>query len=76
MIWTLNFKKEVLWKTNISNIEEKMPHKVSETICVKCGHRQIDVRPDGTLLKNLECPGCGMTGYIIETGEEIVEVEI
>lgn len=52
-------------------IEEKMPHKVSEVICVKCGRRWIDVRPEGTQLKSLECPGCGLTGFVIETGEEI-----
>lgn len=57
----------------ITNIDEHMPHKVSETICVKCGHRQIDVRPEGTLLKDLECPECGRIGFIIETGEEIAE---
>ena len=54
------------------NIEKNMIHKISETICIKCGHRQIDVRPEGTMLKDLECPGCGLIGYIIETGEEII----
>lgn len=52
-------------------IEEKMPHKVSEVICVKCGKRWIDVRPEGVLLKDMECAGCGLTGFVIETGEEI-----
>lgn len=52
-------------------IEAKMPHKVSEVICVRCCRRWIDVRPEGTLLKRLECPGCGQTGGVIETGEEI-----
>ena len=59
--------------TKIVNFEEYIPHKVSETICVKCGHRQIDVRPINTLLKNLKCPECGRVGLIIETGEEISE---
>ena len=36
-------------------IEAKMPHKVSEVICVRCCKRWIDVRPEGTLLKDLEC---------------------
>ena len=49
-------------------IEEGMPHKVSEVICVKCGHRWICVRPAQTLLKDLECPNCGR-GFVIETGE-------
>ena len=48
------------------------PHRVSEVICVKCGHRWIAVRPGGTLLKDLECPYCG-PGYAIETGEEMIE---
>ena len=56
---------------NITPIEEKMPHKVSEVICVRCCKRWIDVRPEGTLLKDMECPGCGQTGGVIETGEEI-----
>lgn len=57
--------------TKIANFEEYIPHKISETICVKCGHRQIDVRPADTLLKDLECPECSRVGFIIETGEEI-----
>ena len=57
----------------IIDIEENMPHKVSETICLKCLHRFVDVRPEGTLLKMLVCPYCGMSGCIIETGEDVVE---
>ena len=53
------------------NIEENMPHKVSEVMCVNCKHRWIAVRPTNTLLKNLECPQCGLQGYVIETGEVI-----
>lgn len=52
-------------------IEEQMPHKVSEVICINCKHRWIDVRPIATLLKELECPRCGKQGYVIETGEII-----
>ena len=58
---------------NVVNIEKNMPHKLSETICVNCGHRQISVRPEGTMLKDLECPGCGLIGFIIETGEELYD---
>ena len=36
------------------NIEENIPHKVSEVICINCKYRWIAVRPVGTLLKNLE----------------------
>lgn len=54
-------------------IEEKMPHKVSEVMCVRCVRRWIDVRPVGVQLKDLMCPGCGETGGVIETGEEFRE---
>ena len=53
-------------------IEEAMPHKVSEVICIKCGYRWISVRPKHTLLKYLECPNCGQ-GFVIETGQELEE---
>ena len=53
-------------------IEEVMPHKVSEVICVRCGHRWISVRPSMTQLKDLECPNCG-PGFVIETGQELEE---
>lgn len=56
--------------SNIIDIDENTPHKVSEVICVKCGKRWIAVRPSKTLLKDLECPNCGQ-GYVIETGEII-----
>ncbi len=51
-------------------IEEKMPHKVSEVVCARCGTRWIAARPQGTLLKQLECKYCG-AGFVIETGEEV-----
>ena len=54
----------------IIDIEENLPHKVSEVVCVKCGKRWISVRPEKTLLKELECPKCGR-GFVIETGEEM-----
>ena len=47
--------------------------EVAEMICLMCLKRFIDVRPVGTLLKNLECPGCHKTGFIIETGEYMTE---
>ena len=55
----------------VTEFEEKMPHKVSEVICVRCGHRWIAVRTEQTLLKMLECPECAQTGYVIETGEDM-----
>jgi len=51
--------------------EEGLPHKVSETICVKCGYRSVDVRPVGVPLKRLECGGCHLQGFIVETGETV-----
>lgn len=55
----------------IVDINENLLHKVSEVICINCKYRWLAVRPVDTLLKDLECPYCGMQGYVIETGEEI-----
>lgn len=55
----------------IIDINENIPHKVSEVICVKCAYRWISVRPIITPLKDLECPWCGKQWYVIETGEVI-----
>jgi Zn finger protein HypA/HybF involved in hydrogenase expression len=55
---------------DIIDFEAYLPHKVSEVICVKCGLRWISVRPEKTLLKEMECPKCGR-GFVIETGEEM-----
>ena len=44
-------------------------YTVAEMICLMCTKRFIDVRPEGLLLKDMVCPGCGLKGYIIETGE-------
>lgn len=60
---------------NIVDINENTPHKVSEVICVNCKYRWLAVRPVGTFLKDIECPYCGMQGYVIETGEEIINGE-
>ena len=59
-------------KSNVVDIETNMPHKVSEVICVHCGHRWIAVRPTCVTLKELNCRNCG-PGFVIETGEEINE---
>ena len=57
--------------SEIRYIEENLPHKVSEVICINCKHRWIAVRPCANKLKDLECPQCGKQGYVIETGEII-----
>lgn len=46
-----------------------------ELICLKCLHRYIGVFPESVLLKNLECPKCGKTGYMIMTGQDLIDVE-
>lgn len=55
----------------IRDITEGMPHIVHETICLKCLHRWIVVRPEGSLLIDLECPSCHEQGYAIATGQEL-----
>ena len=55
---------------DLIDIEESLPHTVSELICVKCGFRFIGCRPEGVLLKDIECKSCGI-GFIIETGQDI-----
>ena len=51
----------------ITNIEEHIPHLVQETVCLKCLHRWIDVRPTNCLLKSLGSE----IGFVIGTGELI-----
>ena len=53
--------------------EDNLPHIVQEVVCLKCLNRWIDVRPEGTLLKDLECHKCKEIGYIIATGQEMEE---
>lgn len=48
-------------------------YTVAECICLMCLKRFIDVRPEGVLLKDMECPECHRTGFIIETGEYMVD---
>lgn len=59
-------------RNNVIDIEEKMPHIISEVICVKCLCRFMCIRPTITQLKDLECTNCGQ-GFIIETGQIIKE---
>ena len=54
---------------NIVDIEVNQPHYMSEVICVNCKKRWTAIRPETTLLINLECCGCQKTGFVIETGE-------
>lgn len=60
--------------SNIHYIEENLPHKASEVVCLVCLKRWIAVRPMATFLKDIECPQCRKQGYVIETGE-IIDTE-
>ena len=59
--------------SNIVDIYDMKPHKVSEVVCLKCLCRWLAVRPEETQLKVLECPYCGGIGFVIETGEILDE---
>ncbi len=54
----------------IHRIEERLPHEVSELICLKCLDRWIGVYPEKTLLKDIECK-CGAVGFVIKTGQTL-----
>ena len=54
---------------------EHTPHVVHEAICIYCCHRWILVRPEYSLLKDMECPMCNKVGYVIKTGQEYKEIE-
>lgn len=58
----INFEEE---------IEKRLPYKVSEVICINCHYRWISVRPKTLLLKQLKCPNCDCSSYVIETGEDL-----
>jgi hypothetical protein len=60
---------------NIIDILANQPHIVAECICVKCLARFIDVRPEGVLLKDMECPECGNVGCVIQTGQPLEDVK-
>lgn len=55
--------------------ENNTAHIVHEAICLSCLHRWIEVRPQKSLMKDLECPKCGKSGYVIATGQELTEDE-
>ena len=62
---------------DLVEITDFKEHDVSEVICLKCYKRWIDVRPSTVWLKDLQCPKCKETGYVINTGQilELDEVE-
>ena len=58
---------------NVTNIDEYLPHKISEVICINCKYRWIAIRPESSILKDLKCPKCKQTGFVINTGEDLKE---
>jgi len=50
-------------------IESNVPHIVQEVVCLSCISRWIDVRPESVWLKDIVCPHCGETGFVICTGQ-------
>lgn len=60
----------------VIDINKDKPHIVSELICVKCSRRWIGVRPQETLLKNIECPDCKECGGVIETGQDMEGIDV
>lgn len=53
--------------------DNKKPHEVAEMICLSCLKRFVSVFPVSVLLKDLECPKCSKKGFIIKTGQNIIE---
>lgn len=53
--------------------DEYDPHTVAEAMCWKCGKRWIAAFPSATLLKELECPGCGEVGHAFLTGQDVAQ---
>lgn len=60
-----------MYKGNVVDFEANLPHEVKELICIDCKHRFIDVSPCGLVLKDMVCPECGKTGYLICTGQDL-----
>lgn len=58
----------------VAEFEKNLPHEIAELICLKCFNRAIHVLPESTLLKDLECK-CGAIGYLIKTGQTIIEAD-
>jgi len=52
---------------DVVGIEENMPHRVTEVICVECNRRWLAVAPEKVLLRDYECPN-NHIGFVIATG--------
>ena len=61
--------------SKIYDISQNQPHEVMEVMCVKCYSRWIATFPTGILLKDLQCPSCNNTGFVIATGQPLPDTE-
>lgn len=52
----------------VVQLEEHMPHRTAEVVCLRCLYRYQAVWPEATPMKDLECSNCERVGYIIGTG--------
>lgn len=57
----------------VISIDKHTSHEVSELMCIKCGKRWIGVF--NSLLKEIECPSCSVTGWIVKTGQTLPDVD-
>ena len=55
--------------SNIIPIDQNEPHLTGELICLRCGYRYVGVWNEKSWLKDLECPYCHITGFLIGTGQ-------
>ena len=53
----------------VIDMDEHIPYLTGELICVRCGYRGLNSWPEVTWLKQLECPECHNSGYMIGTGQ-------
>jgi DNA-directed RNA polymerase subunit RPC12/RpoP len=61
-------------KSDPKSINDNIPYKESEVICVNCSYRWFAERPVTKPLKDIECPWCGKQGFVIETGETMKQI--
>lgn len=54
-------------------VENNTPHCTAELICINCKERWIGVWPEELWLKDLTCPNCKQKGYVITTGQDLME---
>ena len=71
---TNNIRYESALSKNLA-VKYQGPKKISEMICLNCGVRWIGMRPENKPLVEINCPNCGRTGAVIETGDEYTDSE-